>query len=93
MMRRLFWAAAGAVVGVAGYRRVSRLARTARAGDAVAFARDVRRGMDVYLERHHQPAGRNLGGPIPSGRWASDAASGGDPRRGCRDVDKAKGGR
>jgi hypothetical protein len=27
MMRRLFWAAAGALLGVSGYRRVSRLAR------------------------------------------------------------------
>jgi len=31
-MRRLFWVSAGAVLGVAGYRRVSRLARAVTAG-------------------------------------------------------------
>lgn len=60
MMRRLLWAAAGAAVGVAGYRKVARLASVARAGGAASFARDVRRGMDLYLERHQQLAGPNL---------------------------------
>jgi hypothetical protein len=32
MMRRLFWMIAGALVGVTGYRRVSRLARAITAG-------------------------------------------------------------
>jgi hypothetical protein len=32
MIRRMFWLAAGAVLGVAGYRRVSRLARTVALG-------------------------------------------------------------
>ncbi len=32
MMRRLFWMVAGALLGVTGYRRVSRLARAVMAG-------------------------------------------------------------
>jgi hypothetical protein len=60
MMRRLFWVTAGAVVGVAGYRKVSKMARTVRAGDAVSFARDVRRGMDLDLERYQALAGPTL---------------------------------
>jgi hypothetical protein len=32
MIRRLFWMTAGALLGVTGYRRVSRLARTVTAG-------------------------------------------------------------
>ena len=74
-MRRLFWVSAGAVIGVAGYRRVTRLARTvsgaARPGaapgsawldSAARFARDVRDGMELYADRHPELTGRTLDG-------------------------------
>jgi hypothetical protein len=93
MMRRLFWAAAGAAVGVAGYRKASRLARTVRAGDALSFARDVRRGMDLYLERHQQLAGPNLGGPNDRERGAAGGPGEDPPRSGHQGLDYAKGGR
>jgi hypothetical protein len=83
MTRRLFWVTAGAVAGVAGYRRVSRLARTVRAGEAVSFARDVRRGMDLYLERHQELAGPSLVGQRARVRRASTGDTGEtDPGRG-----------
>jgi hypothetical protein len=37
-MRRLFWMSAGAVLGVTGYRRVTRLARAVGAGGRTAAA-------------------------------------------------------
>jgi hypothetical protein len=81
-MRRLFWAATGAAAGVAGYRRVSRLARTVRAGDAVSFARDVRRGMDLYLERYQELAGPSLVGQRARVRRPSTGGAGDtDPGR------------
>ena len=74
-MRRLFWMSAGAVIGVAGYRRVTRLARTVAAAGrpaaapgsawtdgAARFARDVRDGMGLYADRHPGLTGRTLEG-------------------------------
>jgi hypothetical protein len=58
MIRRLFWLTLGAVLGVAGYRRLTALARAvspaARAQGLARFAGDVREGMQLYMER--QPA-------------------------------------
>jgi hypothetical protein len=55
MIRRLFWLVLGAVLGVAGYRRLTTFARSfspaVRARDAAAFAADVREGMQLYTER------------------------------------------
>ena len=63
MIRRLFWMALGAVLGVSGYRKAAMMARAmspahARARAAgrlargtratAAFARDVREGMAIY---------------------------------------------
>ena len=73
-MRRLFWAGAGALIGVAGYRRVTRLARTVSGAGrpavpgsawmdgAARFARDVRDGMELYADRHPGLTGRTLEG-------------------------------
>jgi hypothetical protein len=56
VIRRLFWLALGAVLGVAGYRRATALARSLRPAPRPAslagFAADVREGMALYLERH-----------------------------------------
>ncbi|HUZ37230.1 MAG TPA: hypothetical protein VMV17_12960 [Streptosporangiaceae bacterium] len=56
MIRRLFWLGLGAVLGVAGYRRLTALARAAspavRARGLARFAVDIREGMQLYLERH-----------------------------------------
>jgi hypothetical protein len=82
MIRRLFWMVVGALLGVTGYRRISRLARTvtlrgpapgrARGQDwaagAARFARDVRDGMDLYTDRHPRMAGRGLESDQPAGR-------------------------
>jgi hypothetical protein len=64
VIRRLFWLVLGAVLGVAGYRRATALARSLRPappagrGGGVGasraltdFAADVREGMALYLER------------------------------------------
>ena len=55
MIRRLFWLSLGAVLGVAGYRRVTALARSVRPApplDSLAgFTADVREGMALYLDR------------------------------------------
>ncbi len=60
MIGRLFWLTLGAVLGVAGYRRLTALARsvspTARARGLARFAGDVHEGMQLYLER--QPGDR-----------------------------------
>jgi hypothetical protein len=60
MIRRLFWLTLGAVLGVAGYRRLTALARAvspgARARGLTRFAGDVREGMQLYMER--QPGDR-----------------------------------
>jgi hypothetical protein len=60
MIRRVFWLIAGAVLGVAGYRRVSRLARTVIPG---------RRG----AARASEAAGSRMGGWTHGG-WAQRAS-------------------
>jgi hypothetical protein len=59
VIRRLLWLCAGAVLGIAGYRRLTALARSvspaARAAGLTRFVADVREGMAAYLER--QPGG------------------------------------
>jgi hypothetical protein len=67
----------GAVLGVTGYRRISRLARAVAPGGgrgrgqgrrreplagAALFARDVRDGAEEYLSRHARQPGPNLEG-------------------------------
>jgi hypothetical protein len=74
-MRRLFWVGTGALIGVAGYRRVTRLVRTVSGAGrpaaapgsawmdgAARFARDVRDGMELYADRHPGLTGRTLEG-------------------------------
>jgi hypothetical protein len=82
MIRRLFWVIVGALLGVTGYRRVSRLARTVTlrgpapglgrrpdwAAGATRFARDVRDGMELYNDRHPRLAGRDQEDGPPAGR-------------------------
>jgi hypothetical protein len=90
---RLGWLAAGVVLGVAGYRRVSRLARSispvARpagrsrpgAGERRGiqpFVRDVRDGMELYLDRHSGPAGPTLEGQQVAPRLSGRAGVNGD---------------
>jgi hypothetical protein len=66
VIRRLFWLTLGAVAGVAGYRRVTALARSfspgSRARELARFAGDVREGMDLYMERHPRRAPPTLEG-------------------------------
>jgi len=58
MIRRAFWLVAGAVLGITGYRRLTRLvsagkaSRPSRAAGTAAFMRDVRAGMAEYMDRH-----------------------------------------
>jgi hypothetical protein len=78
MIRRGFWLAAGAVLGVTGYRRASRLAHKLRPASlvqggrqlqsAASFVRDVRDGMADYRDLHggqfgHSLGSRSLGNP------------------------------
>jgi hypothetical protein len=99
MIRRLFWLGAGALLGVAGYRRITRLARTlpppGRWGRRAAlFARDVREGMDEYADRHPRLAGRTLEGQQPRAQHARPATRGDDEQgRAYPSVDYAKEGR
>jgi hypothetical protein len=72
VIRRGFWLAVGAALGVSGYRRAQRLARSggvvtvaATAGRSAvhgaAFARDVRAGMALYRDGPERDArGRYL---------------------------------
>jgi len=109
MIRRLLWMTAGALVGVTGYRRVSRLARAvtagARHGDrapsrahrgwrhgAALFARDVREGMELYVDRHPRLAGRTLEGQQARAERGHEAGTGGEHRRGYPGIDYAKDG-
>jgi hypothetical protein len=82
MIRRMFWLIAGAALGVAGYRRVSRLARTVTPGGwaqrAALFARDVRDGMELYSDRHPGPTGRTLDTRQPRARRLDAARPGED---------------
>jgi hypothetical protein len=57
MIRRMFWLLAGAALGIAGYRRLARIASAGRgrrrgAARTAAFVRDVRTGMADYMDRH-----------------------------------------
>jgi len=123
MIRRLFWMIAGALLGVTGYRRVSRLARAVAAGrrrgeapgrprglsrssrahrdrthrygarSVALFARDVRDGMELYMDRHPRLAGRTLGGQQARSERLRQDGAGGDPGRVYPGVDYAKDGR
>jgi hypothetical protein len=101
-MRRLFWVSAGAVIGVAGYRRVTRLARTVSAASrpaaapgsawmdgAARFARDVHEGMELYADRHRGLARRTLEGQQARARRPGDEG----PGRALPGTDYAKDGR
>lgn len=71
MIRRLFWLALGAALGIAGYRRAAALARTApalRARELGRFAGDVREGMALYRQRQLAAPRRALAGPPAPGR-------------------------
>jgi hypothetical protein len=63
VIRRLFWMAVGAVLGVTGYRRVSRLARAITPG--------TRRGGGNGAQRRHEP----LAGPALFARDVRDGAA------------------
>ena len=67
MIRRLLWLCIGAVLGVAGYRKVAATmnaaARALRPGgdrgqEIAGFARDVRDGMRLYRASHDRRAPR-----------------------------------
>jgi len=81
MIRRLFWLVLGAVLGVAGYRKATTIARSLRpaprASALAEFAADVREGMAVYLERQAEPPASALEGHrrrgLPAGRPAPAA--------------------
>ena len=84
MIRRGFWLVAGAALGITGYRKATRLARTltsqqmagpwrltAGVRAAAGFVTDVREGMADYRDLHGGQLGRSLGsqaGQIASGR-------------------------
>jgi hypothetical protein len=93
VIRRGFWLILGVVLGVTGYRRAGQLARvilpgrhqlggTARAaGGTAAFLRDVRDGMDTYLDPHpgrggHTLEGQQVPGQRPASRGGPRAAAG-----------------
>ena len=71
MIRRLFWLALGAVLGVTGYRKATALARSLRpaprASGLAEFAADVREGMALYMERQARPPASTLEGPRRAG--------------------------
>lgn len=102
MIRRLFWMTAGALLGVTGYRRVSRLARAVTAGgrptrggwrrEAALFARDVRDGMELYADRHPRLAGRTLEGQQARAERGPEVGGGGEHRRGYPGIDYAEDG-
>ena len=70
MIRRGFWLLLGAVLGVSGYRRLTRVAKAllpqsqmhartqaaapGRHAGTIAFVRDVRIGMADYIDRHRE---------------------------------------
>lgn len=82
MIRRGFWLVVGAALGVTGYRRAGKLARALQPGrrplrrgrpaGTAAFLRDVRDGMDEYLERHPGRRGPSLDGQQVRGRLRAD---------------------
>ena len=98
MIRRAFWLVLGAALGVTGYRRAGKLARALQPGrrqlrrrpaGTAAFLRDVRDGMDEYLERHPGHRRPSLEGQQARGRLGADT---GRPQE-YPDIDYAKDGR
>jgi len=91
-MRRMFWVSVGAVIGVAGYRRATALARSLRpaprADSLAGFAADVREGMAQYLERQAGRAPSTLEGQPRRG-----LARGTSPGRAPSHNDELKDGR
>jgi hypothetical protein len=81
MMRRGFWLAAGAVLGITGYRRATRLARTITGQDRLVLSRQDR----PVLASRARPARAAVRGPEPAalsrGDRAEEPAAGGRPRR------------
>lgn len=110
MIGRFCWLVAGAVLGVTGYRRASRLVRSIRPGNLARqalpairpggpaarftrpaaarraagdrrgiapFARDVRDGMEIYLDRHSGQPGPTLGGQQVAARLTGQAGMNG----------------
>jgi hypothetical protein len=79
MIRRGFWLGLGAVLGVAGYRKATAIARSLRpaprASALAGFAADVREGMALYMERQAQQPAPTLEGHrrrgLPAGRPAA----------------------
>jgi hypothetical protein len=96
MIRRLFWLLLGAVLGVAGYRKATAVARSLRpapqASAIAGFAADVREGMALYRGRQAQPPAPTLEGHgrrgLPAGR-----APGAPPRPAAHHHDEDKDGR
>lgn len=80
MIRRLFWLVLGAVLGVAGYRRLTALARSVspaeRARGLGRFAADVREGMQLYMERQPGDQSTTLGGQQERGELPGPAGGG-----------------
>jgi hypothetical protein len=86
VIRRLFWLLLGAAAGIAGYRRLTALARSVSPATAVRglarFAADVRDGMDLYLERQpgdpastldaHRGRQQLPGPPVGRARYGTD---------------------
>jgi hypothetical protein len=80
MIRRLFWLVLGAVLGIAGYRRLTALARSVspaeRARGLGRFGADVREGMQLYMERQPGDRSTTLGGQQERGELPGPAAGG-----------------
>ena len=98
MIRRTFWLVLGAVLGVAGYRKATAIARSLRpaprANAIAGFAADVREGMAVYMERQAQPPASTLEGHRRRGLPAGGPATGGPrPGPGTHHHDELKDGR
>lgn len=85
MTRRLRWMAIGAVLGIAGYRRLARAgsARFPRMLQIPAFLRDVRAGMAEYERQHLAPRSQLDRHPDRSARLAPGV---GRPARPVRDA-------
>jgi hypothetical protein len=94
VIRRLFYLLLGAVLGIAGYRRVAALARSLRPaplpGSLSGFAADVREGMALYMERQADRAPPILEDRQRRGLTRGASASPGRPRS---HHDESKGGR
>jgi hypothetical protein len=61
MIRRGFWFTVGAVGGIMAYRRAAEVANKPATREALRFARDVRKGMDLYMARHPRRVTPTLG--------------------------------